>query len=133
MRQLFLKKICMVSQREQQQQETHFRVMRLLDEDPSISTRKIAERVGISNGAAYTVSPLSLKGFCEAEKLHSLQKQGQLYLRTHPARYSCQGGADGLLRSARGMSTKTKLEIERLESELGFDEKSKSSKTGDIV
>ena len=27
--------------------------MRLLDEDPSISTREIAKQVGISNGAAY--------------------------------------------------------------------------------
>ena len=43
----------MASRREQQQQEKHFKVIRLLYEDPSISTREIARRVGISNGAAY--------------------------------------------------------------------------------
>ena len=36
----------MASQREKQQEETHFKVMRLLDEDPSISTREIAEGWG---------------------------------------------------------------------------------------
>ncbi len=54
----------MASQREQQQQDTHFRVMRLLDEKPSISTREIARKVGISNGAAYyCVTALVEKGF----------------------------------------------------------------------
>ena len=54
----------MASQRELHQEDFHFRVMRLLDEDPSISTREIARRVGISNGAAYyCVSALIDKGF----------------------------------------------------------------------
>ena len=54
----------MASRRDQRQQETHFKVIRLLDEDPSISTREIALRVGISNGAAYyCVTALVEKGF----------------------------------------------------------------------
>ena len=54
----------MASRRNQRQQETHFKVIRLLDEDPSISTREIALRVGISNGAAYyCVTALVEKGF----------------------------------------------------------------------
>ena len=43
----------MASTREKRKQEVHFRVMGLLQEDPTISTRKIAQKVGISNGAAY--------------------------------------------------------------------------------
>ena len=43
----------MASNREKRQQDTHFKVMRLLEEDPHTSTREIAQKVGISNGAAY--------------------------------------------------------------------------------
>ena len=54
----------MASQREQQQEETRLKVMRLLNEDSSVSTREIARRVGISNGAAYyCVTALIEKGF----------------------------------------------------------------------
>ena len=54
----------MASKRDQRKQETHFKVMQLLDEDPNISTREIADRVGISNGAAYyCVTALIEKGF----------------------------------------------------------------------
>ena len=45
----------MASKRDQQQEETNFKIMRLLDEDPTISTHEIASRVGISNGAPTTV------------------------------------------------------------------------------
>ena len=67
----------MASQREQQQEETHFRVMRLLDEDPSISTREIARRVGISNGAAYyCVTALVDKGFVKLKNFARSKTKG---------------------------------------------------------
>ena len=53
----------MASRRKEKQQETHFEVMRLLAQDPSISTREIARRVGISNGSAYMCNGLIEKGF----------------------------------------------------------------------
>ena len=54
----------MASNREDRQQETHFKVMRLIQEDPLISTREIARIVGISNGGAYyVVTALIDKGF----------------------------------------------------------------------
>ena len=54
----------MASKRGERQQETHDKVMRLLDKHPSISTREIARKVGISNGAAYfCVAALAEKGF----------------------------------------------------------------------
>ena len=43
----------MASNRAERQEETQFRVMRLLAEDPEISTRQIADAVGVSNGKAY--------------------------------------------------------------------------------
>ena len=54
----------MASNRQLRQEETHFKIMRLIDNDPSISTREIAGKVGISNGAAYyCVTALIEKGF----------------------------------------------------------------------
>ena len=62
----------MASTREKRKQEVHFRVMGLLQEDPTISTRKIAQKVGISNGAAYyCVNALVEKGF--VKKLHQIR------------------------------------------------------------
>ena len=64
----------MASQREQQQEETRLKVMRLLDENPSISTRDIARTVGISNGAAYyCVTALIDKVFVKLKKFHTIQ------------------------------------------------------------
>ena len=45
--------VSMASRREKQKEEVRFRVVRLLNENPKISTRKIATKVGISNGSAY--------------------------------------------------------------------------------
>ena len=66
----------MASQREQQQEKTRFEVLSLLYENPFISTREIARRVGISNGAAhYCVTALIEKGFVKLKNFtHSKQK-----------------------------------------------------------
>ena len=71
----------MASRRDYQKQETHFKVIRLLDEDPSISTREIARRVGISNGAAYyCVTALIEKGFVKLKNFtKSKSKTNYIY------------------------------------------------------
>ena len=75
----------MASQRGKQQEETHFRVMRLLDEDPSISTRDIAKKIGISNGAAYyCVTALVQKGFVKLKT--SLTPKARPTISTNPPR-----------------------------------------------
>lgn len=43
----------MASRREQNQEDTRLRVLRLISENPGLSTRKIAKLVGISNGSTY--------------------------------------------------------------------------------
>lgn len=54
----------MTSQRQQIQEDTHFRVMRLLACDPNLSQRDLAKTVGISTGAAhYVIKSLIAKGF----------------------------------------------------------------------
>ena len=125
----------MASQREQQQQETNFRVMRLLDENPSISTREIAQKVGISNGAAYyCVTALVEKGFVKLKNFtQSKTKANYIYELTPRGIRTKAALTVSFLERKKHEYEDLKLEIERLESELGVEEKGKSSKTGDAV
>ena len=125
----------MASQRGQQQEETHFRVMRLLDEDPSISTREIAKKVGISNGAAYyCVTALVEKGFVKLKNFtQSKNKANYIYELTPRGIRAKAALTVSFLERKRNEYEDLKLEIERLESELGVDEASKPGNSGDAV
>ena len=125
----------MASKREQQQQETHFRVMRLLGEDPSISTREIAQKVGISNGAAYyCVTALVEKGFVKLKNFtQSKTKANYIYQLTPRGIRAKTALTVSFLERKRHEYEDLRLEIERLESELGLDEKKTPSNTGDPV
>ena len=64
----------MASTRDQAQPETNLKVMQLVDSDSSISTREIARRVGISNGAAYyCVIALIDKGFVKLKIFYTVK------------------------------------------------------------
>ena len=97
----------MASQREQQQLETRFLVIRLLDENPSISTREIAQKVGISNGAAYyCVTALVEKGFVKLKNFtHSKTKANYIYELT-PRGIRAKASLTVSFLSAKGLSTK---------------------------
>ena len=125
----------MASQREQQQEETHFRVMRLLDEDPSISTREIARRVGISNGAAYyCVTALVEKGFVKLKNFtQSKNKANYIYELTPRGIRAKAALTVSFLERKRNEYEDLKLEIERLENELGLVDESKPNNAGDAV
>ena len=125
----------MASKREQLQEETHFRVMRLLDEDPSISTREVARRVGISNGAAYyCVTALVDKGFVKLKNFtQSKNKANYIYELTPRGIRAKAALTISFLERKRLEYEDLKLEIEHLESELGVDEASKPSNTGGAV
>ena len=119
----------MASQREQQQEETRLRVMRLLDENASISTREIARRVGISNGAAYyCVTALVEKGFVTLKNFtQSKTKANYIYELTPRGIRAKAALTVSFLERKRHEYKDLKLEIERLESELGVDEHSTSN------
>ena len=125
----------MASQRGQQQEETHFRVMRLLDEDPTISTREIAKKVGISNGAAYyCVTALVEKGFVKLKNFTQSKNKAKYFYELTPRGIRAKAALTvSFLERKRNEYEDLKLEIERLESELGVDEASKSGNSGDAV
>ena len=125
----------MASQREQQQEETRFMVMRLLDEDPSISTREIARRVGISNGAAYyCVTALVEKGFVKLKNFARSKTKAKYIYELTPRGIRVKAVLTGsFLERKKNEYEDLKLEIERLESELGVDDKGKPGKAGDAI
>ena len=68
----------MASRREEQRESARLRVMRLLSDNPKISTRGVADVVGISNGAAYYVlRALIEKGFVKLESFGNNPRKGQ--------------------------------------------------------
>ena len=125
----------MASQREQQQQETHFRVMRLLDEDPSISTREIAHKVGISTGAAYyCVTALVDKGLVKLKNFTQSKTKAHYIYELTPRGIRAKAALTvSFLERKRHEYEDLRLEIERLESELGVQEKNKPSNMGNRV
>ncbi|MFT4620505.1 MAG: EPS-associated MarR family transcriptional regulator [Polaromonas sp.] len=64
----------MVSQRNTLQEDVHFRVLRLLEDNPHVSQRELAAVVGISvGGAHYVLKALVEKGLVKAGNFASAQ------------------------------------------------------------
>ena len=110
-------------------------MMRLLDENPSISTRGVARRVGISNGAAYyCVTALVDKGFVKLKNFTQSKTKANYIYELTPRGIRAKAAMTVLfLERKRHEYEDLKLEIERLEGELGIEDTGKSSNTGDIV
>lgn len=68
----------MASRREEQQEDVRLRVMRLINGNPELSSRQVADQVGISNGSAYYVlTALVEKGFVKLENFKNNPRKGQ--------------------------------------------------------
>jgi EPS-associated MarR family transcriptional regulator len=68
----------LASRREEQQAEIRLKVMRLISQNPEMSTRKVADVVGISNGSAYYVlTALVEKGFVKLGNFKKNPRKGQ--------------------------------------------------------
>ena len=109
--------------------------MRLLDEEPSISTREIAKKVGISNGAAYyCVTALVEKGFVKLKNFtQSKTKANYIYELTPRGIRAKAALTVSFLERKKLEYEDLKLEIERLQNELGLEDQSKPGNIGDAV
>ena len=110
----------MASSRSKRQEETHFRVMQILHENPKASTRDIARALGISNGSAYyCISELVEKGFIKFKNFtKSTSKSHYLYQLTPKGITSKTALTVKFLERKRQEYIDLKREIERLEFEL---------------
>ena len=114
--------LLLASQREDERCEVRLRVMRLVQANPELSTRKIAEDVGISNGSAfYVLAALVEKGFLKLDNFkNSSSKRRYAYILTP------KGLREKTLLTARFIERKReeykdlRAEIEALEREAGL-------------
>ena len=68
----------MASRREEQQADIRLKVMRLISQNPEMSTRQVADEVGISNGSAYYVlTALVEKGLVKLVNFKNNPRKGQ--------------------------------------------------------
>ena len=72
----------MTSRRSKLQEDTYFRVMRILEENPEVTQREIAQKLGIStSGLNYALSALIDKGWVKVHNFsESKNKFGYVYL-----------------------------------------------------
>ena len=100
-------------------------MMRLLEEHPSISTREIAQKVGISNGSAYyCVTALIGKGFVKLKNFTKSKNKSKYIYELTPRGIRAKAALTvQFLERKRNEYDQLRTEIERLESELGLDEK----------
>ena len=115
----------MASTRQKRQEETQFRVIRLLSENPEISTRQIANLVGVSNGKAYyCISALIEKGLVKAQNFSKSDNKTSYIYQLTP-----RGLREKTILTSKFLERKLqefedlKVEIARLEGDLNIEAK----------
>lgn len=110
----------MTSRQAKIQEDTNFRVMRILQEDPDLTQRELAEKLGVSvGGLNYCLRALMEKGLVKMQNFaHSKNKFGYVYVLTP------RGMAEKAALTSRFLKRKMeerealKAEIEALKSEV---------------
>ena len=112
----------MASRREEQQADIRLKVMRLISENPEMSSRQIADKVGISNGSAYYVlKALVDKGFVKLSNFKkNPRKGGYAYLLTPKGIREKSLLTHHFIKRKRQEFEDLRAEIKVLEGEAGF-------------
>jgi len=112
----------LASRRDEQQEDVRLRVMRLIGENPEVSTRQVAEAVGISNGSAYyLLTALVEKGFVKLDNFKNNPRKGQYaYLLTPRGIREKSVLTHRFIERKRQEFVNLKAEIEALEQEVGL-------------
>lgn len=113
----------MASKRSEQQQDIRFRMLRLLDENPEISTRQLAEEMGISNGSAYyCLNALVEKGLVKLGNFKRSEHKGRyVYVLTPSGIAERAGLTKQFLARKMAEYDALKAEIDELEAELAVN------------
>ena len=112
----------MASQREDLRSDARLCVMRLVQANPEMTTRKIAEDVGISNGSAfYVITALVEKGFLKLDNFkNSSSKRKYAYILTPKGLREKSLLASRFIERKREEYKDLRAEIEALEREAGL-------------
>ena len=96
--------------------------MRLISDNPEMSTRRIADEVGISNGSAYyVITALIEKGFIKLENFKNNPRKGQYtYLLTPKGIREKSILTHHFIGRKKQEFQELKAEIEALEKEAGL-------------
>ena len=116
----------MTSRRSQLQEDTYFRVLRMLQDNPDMTQREIAEKLGIStSGLNYCLNALIDKGLVKVHNFsQSKNKFGYIYVLTP------KGIAEKALLAGRFLKRKM-TEYDQLQSEIEALKLEMSSPGGD--
>ena len=120
--------VAMASQREERQKELRLKVMRLISEIPEMSSRQVADAVGISNGSAYYIlTALIEKGLVKLGNFKKNPRKGQYaYLLTPKGIREKSLLTHRFIERKRQDFIDLKAEIKALEKEAGLTEGSRN-------
>jgi EPS-associated MarR family transcriptional regulator len=109
------------NRRQAQQADVTFRVMRLLETQPDISQRELAQRLGVSlGGLHYCLRALASKGLVKMQSFGaSRNKLGYAYLLTPKGLAAKAEMTGSFLKRKVAEYEALQVEIEALRSELG--------------
>jgi EPS-associated MarR family transcriptional regulator len=110
------------SQREEKREEVRLRVIRLISYDSEVSSRQIADAVGISNGSAYYIlAALVDKGFVKLSNFKKNPRKGSYaYLLTPKGISEKSLLTRHFIKRKRQEFEDLREEIRTLEDEVGF-------------
>ena len=122
-----LKPLHMTSRRSQLQEDTYFRVLRLLEDNPDMTQREIAQSLGLStSGLNYCLKALIDKGWVKVHNFsQSKNKFGYIYVLTP------QGMAEKLFLTSRFLKRKM-TEYEALKAEIASIRSEASQESLDV-
>lgn len=111
--------------KENRAEDTRFRVLRLLEENPELTQRQIADQLGVSlGGVNYCLRALVDKGFLKIQNFqNSNNKIGYAYLLTPQGIYEKSKLTANFLGRKMKEYEALKVEIEELQADLDNDEK----------
>ena len=112
----------MASRRSEQQSEIRLKVMRLISQMPELSSRQVADAIGISNGSAYYVlTALVEKGLVKLENFKKSPRKGRYaYLLTPKGIREKSILTHNFIERKQKEYENLKKEIEAMEKEAGL-------------